>query len=136
MNHSKVISVFLVLAGIIGLYVGISLVFFPVELQAQSNIVIRNASHFSETRAPGASILSASILILIGAFRKGGKYTSLLITSLFFLSYGIGRLISLFLDGMPAVGLFYAMIGELFIGVIALILLYKTKTSESYENKV
>lgn len=130
MNHSKVISVFLVLAGIIGLYVGINLVFFPVELQAQSNIVIRSASHFSETRAPGASILSASILILIGAFRKGWKSISLLITSLFFLSYGIGRLISLFLDGMPAVGLFYAMIGELFIGVIALILLYKTKTSE------
>lgn len=127
MNYSKVVTGFLVLSGIIGLYVGISLVFFPVELQAQSNIIISNASHFSETRAPGTAILSASLIILIGAFRKNWKYISLLITSLFFLSYGIGRLISLTLDGMPAEGLFYAMIGELFIGVVALILLIKNE---------
>ncbi|UTW64782.1 DUF4345 domain-containing protein [bacterium SCSIO 12643] len=130
MNYSKVVTGFLVLSGIIGLYVGISLVFFPVELQAQSNIIISNASHFSETRAPGTAILSASLIILIGAFRKNWKSISLLITSLFFLSYSIGRLISLTLDGMPAEGLFYAMIGELFIGVVALILLYKTETPQ------
>lgn len=131
MNNSRATTIFLVLSGIIGLYVGGSLTFFPAELQAQSNIILgENASHFSETRAPGAAILSASLVILIGAFKNTWKFFSLAITALFFLSYGLGRLLSLAIDGMPAEGLFYAMIGELIIGIIALIMLLKTKRSE------
>ena len=128
MKNSKLITGFLVIAGIIGLYVGGGLLFFPVELQAQSNIIIGdNASHLSETRAPGAAILSASIFILIGAFRSSWTHLSLTLTALFFLSYGVGRLLSLLLDGMPAQGLFIAMIGELLMGVLALLALGKWK---------
>lgn len=128
MNNSKVVSGFLVLAGLIGLYVGGGLLFFPAELQAQSAIFIGdNASHYSETRAPGAAILSASSIILIGIFRTGWRYISVLLVALFFLSYGFGRLLSLVLDGMPAQGLFYAMIGELIIGAIAFVILITYK---------
>lgn len=135
MKNYKGIRIFLILASIIGLYVGIGLVFFPVELQAQSNIIIDgNPSHLSETRAPGSAILSASIFILIGAFRKKWTYISLIITALFFLSYGSGRLLSLILDGMPAEGLFATMIGELAVGLIALILVGRVKPS--YVNSV
>lgn len=131
MNNSKIVTGFLVFAGLVGLYVGGSLVFFPAELQAQSDIIIgNNPSHFSETRAPGTAILSASLLIIIGIFRKSWRYISILLVALFFLSYGIGRLLSLILDGMPAQGLFHAMIGELLIGTIAFILLYKMKKSK------
>lgn len=128
MNNSKVVSGFLVLAGLIGLYVGGGLLFFPAELQAQSAIFLGdNASHYSETRAPGAAILSASSIILMGIFRTGWRYISVLLVALFFLSYGFGRLLSLVLDGMPAQGLFYAMIGELIIGAIAFIMLIAYK---------
>lgn len=128
MNTPKVVSVLLVLAGIIGVYVGGGLVFYPVELQAQSEIFISdNASQLSETRAPGAAILSASIIVLIGAFRTNWTYIALVLTALFFLSYGVGRLLSLVLDGMPAQGLLYAMIGEFLIGILALIALIKVK---------
>lgn len=126
MNNSKVVTGFLILAGLIGLYVGGGLLFFPAELQAQSDIIIgSNASHFSETRAPGAAIVAASMIILLGIFRTGWRYISILLTALFFLSYGVGRLVSLFLDGMPAQGLYYAMIGELVIGTIAFFILMK-----------
>ena len=47
--------------------------------------------------------------------------------ALFFLAYGFGRLLSLVLDGMPAPGLFYAMIGELVMGFLAVIVLAKMK---------
>ncbi len=110
MKHSKAVVVFLILAGLIGLYVGGSLVFFPAQLQAQSGIVISNASHFSETRAPGAAILSASILMVLGIFRSSWRLIAVFISALFFLSYGLGRLLSLALDGMPAEGLFYTLI--------------------------
>lgn len=128
MNSSKRIIGFLMLASIIGFYVGVNLVFFPAEFQAESNIILgTNASHFSETRAPGVVILSTSLIILIGVLRTKWQYTSLLLSAIFYLSYGVGRLLSLVLDGMPAEILFYAMIGELVIGIIALILLRKMK---------
>ena len=131
MNYSKVVTVFLVIAGIVGLYVGGALVFFPVELQAQSDIILgNNASHFSETRAPGAAILTASVILMLGAFKATLTRLALSLAAIFFLSYGAGRLLSLVLDGMPAEGLFYAMIGELILGIIALILLPKMKRAD------
>jgi hypothetical protein len=123
MTTTKGISIFLFIASLIGLYVGISLTFMPAELQAQNNIVLENASAYSEARAPGMAILAASVFILIGAFKSSLMKFSLILSSLFFLSYGFGRLLSLALDGMPADGLFYAMFGELAVGTIAVILL-------------
>ena len=130
MVNAKVVTVFLVFAGLVGLYVGGSLLFFPAELQAQSGIILGdNASHYSETRAPGAAIFSATIFILIGITRIEWRRFSLLLVALFFLSYGLGRLLSLVLDGMPAAGLFYAMIGELVVGAIGLMLLLKIRST-------
>ena len=131
MKNPKAVTLLLVLSGIIGVYVGVGLVFFPVELQAQSNIILGdNASQLSETRAPGTAILSASIIILIGAFRASWRYMALMLAALFFLSYGFGRLLSLVLDGMPAQGLFIAMIIELLLGTLAWIALRKVKRAD------
>lgn len=130
MNNTLVVA-FLVLAALIGLYVGIGLVFTPAEMQAQSQIILGdNASHFSETRAPGMAILSASLFAILAVFRLNLRKTALTIMALFFLSYGLGRLLSLALDGMPADGLFYAMIGELFMGVLAFVVLLRLKGNE------
>lgn len=91
MNDSKVIIGLLILSGLIGLYVGGGLLFFPADLQAQSNIIIGdNTSHFSETRAPGAAIFSASIIILVGIFLTSWRYFSVLLTVLFFFPTGLG----------------------------------------------
>lgn len=128
MNASKWINALLILNGLVGLYVGIGLVSFPAELQAQSNIILGdNPSHFSEARAPGMAILAASVLAFIGAIRKNWRFTALFVMTLFFLSYGTGRLLSLALDGMPAEGLFYAMIGELLLGLLSLLALRKAR---------
>lgn len=131
MNNSKIIKVLLVLAGIIGIYVGGSLLFFPAELQAQSNIIINKPSQFSEARAPGAAIFSASFIILLGVFREGWRYIALVIATMFFLSYGLGRMLSLILDGRPAQGLFIAMILELFVGLLTLLALIKVKKAQN-----
>lgn len=116
---------YLVIAGLIGISVGGGLLFFPAQLQADNGIVLSSASHFSEARAPGAAIFVAGIFPFISLFRTHWRRTALLVLSLFFLSYGLGRLLSLMIDGMPASGLFYAMIGELIMGAIAGLLLIK-----------
>ncbi|WP_299557157.1 DUF4345 domain-containing protein [Seonamhaeicola sp.] len=129
MNNNKIVTAFLILAGLTGLFVGGGLLFFPAQLQADNGIILSCASHFSEARAPGAAILSASVFIFFSVFRTNWRKSAIGLAALFFLSYGTGRLLSLILDGKPADGLFYAMIGELIIGIIALIFLKKVKNS-------
>jgi len=132
MKHPKVVKVFLILCAIIGIYVGGGLLFFPIQFQAQSHIVIgENISQLSETRAPGAAVFFTSIVILLGVFRARWMETSLLLSALFFLSYGLGRMLSLLMDGMPDQALFAAMIIELLIGLIALILLVRGKQPQA-----
>ena len=132
MKNSKAVKTFLMLSSAIGLYVGVGLLFFPVSFQAQSQIVLGdNISLLSDTRAPGAAIFFSSTLILQGVFRERWSYISLLLSSLIFLSYGIGRMLSLLLDGFPAQGLFVAMIIELLLGVWGLILLRKQKLPQT-----
>ncbi|MDW3648268.1 MAG: DUF4345 domain-containing protein [Bacteroidia bacterium] len=126
MKNSKAVWAFLILSSIIGLYVGVGLLFFPISFQAQSEIILGdNISLLSDTRASGTVIVFASLLILLGIFRIAWTYISLLVSSLIFLSYGIGRILSLLLDGMPSQGLFVAMILELLIGFWGFILLRK-----------
>ncbi|MEZ5017216.1 MAG: DUF4345 domain-containing protein [Flavipsychrobacter sp.] len=130
MNSNKLTSLFLVIAGLIGLAVGVGLTFFPVSMQAQYDIIMQgNVSQLSEIRAPGLSILSISVIILIGAFRVRWRYIALLLSALVFLSYGVGRLLSLALDGIPAQGLMVAMLVELIIGLLALLALRKVKVN-------
>lgn len=126
--NNKIVIGFLMLAGLIGLFVGGGLAFFPAQLQTDNGIILSSASHFSEARAPGATILVASCIILTGAFRQSLWKFSLSLSALFFLSYGSGRLLSLVMDGRPADGLFYAMIGEFMVGAIAAVLLMKTRS--------
>ncbi|WP_158021980.1 DUF4345 domain-containing protein [Flammeovirga pacifica] len=130
--NSKIISIYLFLASTIGLYVGFMLVFFPAEIQSQSDIIIgNNISHFNETRAPGAAILLASLIILIGMIKQSLRTFSIQIATLFYSAYGLGRLLSVLIDGFPADGLFYAMIGELLLGGIGgLILLQQGKSKD------
>lgn len=129
MSNLKIEASFLTIAGLIGLFVGGSLLFFPAQLQADNGIILSSASHFSEARAPGAAIFCTAILAFISVFRISWRQTALILMALFFLAYGFGRLLSLFLDGMPTQGLFYAMIGELIMGVFALIILSKMNPS-------
>ncbi|MEL7121306.1 MAG: DUF4345 domain-containing protein [Bacteroidota bacterium] len=127
--NNKIESAFLILAGIIGLFVGGGLLFFPAQLQGDNGIILTSASHFSEARAPGAAMFSAAIFAFISVFRTNWRRTALIIMSLFFLSYGLGRLLSLILDGMPAQGLFYAIIVELIMGMLAIIVLVRMKVT-------
>jgi hypothetical protein len=127
---SKILIPFLAIGALIGLYVGGGLLFFPVELQSGNGIALPTASHFSETRAPGAAIFVASIIAVLSLFWASLRKTALTLLALFFSSYGLARLISLVLDGIPAPGLYYAMYGELLMGGIAIILLLQWRYTD------
>ncbi len=126
MGNSIAAKIFLVVSGLIGIVIGGALLFFPVAFHASSGISLGdNVNLLSETRAPGGTLVAAGALIALGAFNPRTAPTSFLISSLFYLSYGVSRLYSLFVDGIPHSSLVVAMGCEIAIGLLSLFVLLK-----------
>jgi len=69
------------------------------------------------------------VLAILGTFIKTLTFTSTLVSFLLFTALGLGRLLSIFLDGSPVDGLVKATGLELILGLLGLILfsIYKKK---------
>lgn len=106
--------------------VGAAQLFTPVAFEASAGITLgNNSSLLSEIRAAGGNLLAAGILIFSGVFSARMRLYSLLFSALFYLSYGLSRLISWGLDGAPAVSLQIATAAELVLGVLSLMALLR-----------
>lgn len=54
---------------------------------------------------------------MLGAFLAKLTFTSVVVASLLYLSYGLSRILGMVVDGMPAQGLVQAAVLELVVGV-------------------
>jgi len=130
MKNSKVLKTILFISGLIAVGVGGGILFMPVAFHATTGIDLgANASLLSEVRAPGGALLTSGILIMLGAFIKKLTFTATLVSALFYLSYGLSRILSMLLDGMPADELVQATILEMIIGLLCLFALVKYRES-------
>ena len=72
----------------------------------------------NEIRASGGALLATGILILSGAFVASLTFTSVVLACLLYLSYGLSRMLSFTIDGMPSESLVQAAALEIVIGVV------------------
>ena len=130
MEYSKSVKVLQFVAGTVGIIIGVGMTFTPVTFQSSAGIVLGdNLSLLSETRAPGSLLLFGSIIILGSLFNSKWRYIGLVLTALMYLGYGIGRTVSLVLDGMPHQSLLIALVLELLVGGLALSVLLRSNKS-------
>lgn len=123
---SKALKAILIIAGLIGVYVGVEILFFPISFYATSGIEIGdNVSLLNEIRAPGGALLISSVLIILGAFVSKLTFTSIVLATLLYLSYGLSRIVSMMVDGRPAEILVYVAVLEIIIGLICAFMLVK-----------
>lgn len=123
MRYLFFVKLLLVVAGIICVTVGIGQLFFPVTFEASSGVVLDgNISLLSEMRGAGGTLLGAGIIMLAGAFRASLRRLSLMVTVLISLGYGLARIYGMLVDGMPHQVLVGVAVGELMIGLFALLL--------------
>lgn len=121
MKDSKVLKAILVISGLIGAAVGASLLFTPIALYASvGNDVTGMVSLLSDLRATGGSLLILGILIALGAFVARLAYTSTLLATVLYLSYGTARVYGFSIDGMPGDVIVQVTILELVIGLVCL----------------
>ncbi|MCK7614781.1 DUF4345 domain-containing protein [Roseibium sediminicola] len=97
--------------------IGSLLVFAPGVLFGLNGIVLDpSAAMMSEIRSPGVLILHVGVVATAGLMNQGFDRPALLVSAGLLLAYGVGRLISLPLDGMPPMSLQVAAAVELSLG--------------------
>jgi hypothetical protein len=131
MEKSKLVKALLIVAGLSGIAVGGALLFQPVAFEASAGIHLgEDVNMLSEVRAPGGALLAGGVVIFLGAFIPTLTYTSVLLGTLFFLSYGLSRTFSMIVDGVPTTSLVMATVAEVVIGVLSIAILFNFRKKE------
>ena len=121
MKNSKVLKIVLFVSGLIAASVGGAILLMPADFYASNGIDLGGqVSLLNEIRASGGVLLAAGILIISGSFVANLTFTAVVIASLLYLSYGLSRILSFTIDGMPSDGLVQAAALEIAIGVVCL----------------
>ena len=126
MKKSRILKVILVISGLIAVIVGGAVLLTPKAFYSMSGIELGGSiSLLNEIRAPGGALLVSGLLIMLGAFLNELAFTSIIVSTLLYLSYGSSRIVSMLIDGKPADALIQAAIVEIIIGLVCTFALVK-----------
>lgn len=132
MNTSHATKAFLAISGIILIGIGGALLFVPAAFQASAGINLGgNVNLLNETRAPGGLLFVAGIIVGMGAIRTTLAPTSIVLSSLIYLSYGASRILSIVIDGIPSHSLIAATGAEIILGSLGLFLLLRANRTQA-----
>lgn len=114
----------LLLAGIVAVGIASAILFAPEGFYAAYGIeVAGNTNLTNELKAPAGVLLVAGLLMLGGVFRAQLTSVSLTAAAAIYLPYGLSRLLSFALDGIPNSALVSAAIFEIAVGAVCLLAL-------------
>jgi hypothetical protein len=131
MKNSKVLKTILLVSGFILTGIGGAILFMPMALFASNGIDLGgNISLLNEIRPPGGALLASGLLIMSGAFVTKMTFSAAVLTILVYLSYGISRILSMAIDGIPAKGLVMATVVEIIIGLVGIFAFLKYRENE------
>jgi hypothetical protein len=126
MKNSNVLKTVLIISGLVLTGVGGAILSIPEAFFAANDIDLgESISLFNEIRSPGGVLLASGLVIISGAFVAKLAFTSTVISIVMYLSYGISRILSIAIDGIPAEGLVMATVIELIIGLVGVCALLK-----------
>lgn len=126
-----VTRVFLAFSGAISGAIGAMVLFAPHAFFATNHITLgTDPNLLSEIRAPGGVLVTAGLIMICGALRTQLRQVALITGAGVFGTYGLSRLISLLLDGIPSSSLLSALGIELVVAMIALYLIDRGKAKD------
>ena len=134
MKNSKVLKGILLFSGILIAAIGAAYLFTPIQFYSSANEtdISGNVNLLSEVRASGGALFAGGILIILGVFVSKLTYTSTVLSILIWLGYGVSRILSVVVDGVPNEGLMTAMILEIIFGVVFVFALLKYQEKEQF----
>lgn len=118
----------LLASGLIAVAIAATILFAPDAFYAGYGIKVGgNATLANELKAPAGALLAAGVLMFAGVFRAEYAALSLTTAVIVYLSYGLSRVTSIAIDGLPHSGMVDAAVVELFIGAVCLLTLLRIR---------
>ena len=115
-------------SGLVAVAIAVTILFAPVAFYAGYGIdVTGDATLANELKAPAGALLVAGLVMFAGVFRRELAVASLTTAAVVYLSYGLSRVTSIAIDGMPHSGMVNAAGVELVIGAICLMTLLRVR---------
>ena len=131
---STMTVIYLVIAGLLLLAIGGAILLTPHAFHGSNGIVLdANPNLLSEIRAPGGLLAASGIIILLGAFRRQLRLLSVQLTALVYGSFGLARLVSMALDGMPSSSIVGATVLELIVAFVGFVILFRWRGAKTAE---
>ncbi|MBK1634795.1 DUF4345 domain-containing protein [Rhodovulum adriaticum] len=110
------------LSGLTALTIGACILLMPHTFYAGYGITLgANADLLSELRAPGAGLVGFGLLMLFGVWRHAILPIGMAAALTVFISFPVGRLVGLAVDGMPSASVIGALVVELLIAALCLV---------------
>jgi len=108
----------LLASGMLAAGIAVTIFFAPDAFYASYEIDIgTNVGLINELKAPAGMLLMAGLLMLAGVFKAEFVVPSLATATVIYLSYGLSRVLSMMIDGVPNSALVGAAVLEIAIGV-------------------
>jgi len=124
MKNTIWVKLVLALSGVIGVGIGLSALFWPRAFYASSGTILGDdISLMSEIRAPAMVLVLFGLVMLAAVAIPKIREVALWAAALMYLSYGMGRVVSVALDGVPHVNILAALGLELVIGLLCIYVL-------------
>lgn len=121
---TKLVACFLFVSGTILLGIGAAILLIPEAFHARNGIELgENASLLSEVRAPGGLLFASGLVIMAGSFHHKLRTQSEVLATLVYGTFGLARLLSMALDGMPSAKMVGATAVELIVATLGLLIL-------------
>ena len=118
---TRLTRIYLALAGLTVLAVGIGGALFPTSFQASAGIDLRgDPALISEIRGAGGLLLVQALLILSGALRAGLTPLALALSVTVYLGYGFARMLGIVAEGLPSAHIATITALELGFGMVGL----------------
>lgn len=131
MKDSAILKVVLLASGLIAIGIAGAILFAPQAFYATYGIELgSDASLANELKAPSGALLAAGLLMLAGVFKSEFAFASTATAAAIYLTYGLSRLSSMVIDGLPNGALVGAASLELVIGAVCLLTLLRFRKTE------
>ena len=128
LRGTSMVKLTLIISGLVAVGIAGTILLAPEVFYASYGIEVgSDVTLVNELKAPAGALLVAGILMFAGVFRTKLVKFSLTTASAVYLSYGLSRLLSMAVDGLPASGLVSAASIELGIGTASLLALLRAR---------
>ncbi|MEM6867498.1 MAG: DUF4345 domain-containing protein [Cyanobacteria bacterium P01_C01_bin.121] len=128
-------ALFLSISGLLLLIIGSNILLMPQSFYASDGVLLgNNPSLLSEVRASGGMLTGSALVIFAGIFRPTLRSLAMTLSVLIYGSFGLARLLSLTIDGMPSNNLLVAIVVELTVAAIGITMLYLQPNIDSTVN--